>query len=138
MISQQREQPKKKYATRSLASYSERSKYRIKKELKSEITSALEFIGLYDLVPSKVTYYDTVENASETIILLDEDEISKTFLAGGVENDVIADDTSDLDDVYMLLYIEDKFHISNKAWHQLASVSKRLPTTYNLRRGFEN
>ena len=97
----------------------------------------MEFIGLYDLVPSKVIYYDTVENASETIILLDEDEISKTFFDGGVENDVI-DDTSDLDDVYMLLHIKDKFNISNKAWHELASVSKRLPTTYNLRQRFEH
>ena len=136
MISQQRDQPKKKYARRSLASYSERSKYRIKKELKSEITSALEFIGLYDLVPSKVTYYDTVENVSETIILLDEDEINKTFFDPDIENDIR--DTSDLDDVYMLLYIKDKFNISNKAWHELASVSKGLPTTYNLRQRFEH
>ena len=45
----------------------QRSKYRIKKELKSEITCVLEFIGMYDLVPSRVTYYDPVDNQRQQL-----------------------------------------------------------------------
>ncbi len=39
-----------------------------------------------------------------------------------------------LDDVHFLLYVKDKFNISNKAWYELSSRVQNLPTVYGLRK----
>ena len=137
IILQQKQEPKKKHARKSLSSYSQLSKYRIKKELKFEITCTLEFIGMNDLIPTKVTYYDPIENTSETIVLIDQDELCYQFQDPCIKN-ADAENPLDLDDVHMLLYIKDKFNISNKAWHGLSSLSKGLPPYYSLKQRLKN
>ena len=54
----------------SYSEYSERSKYRIRNELKEECQSALNFLGLLDLVPFKVTFYDPVEESFDSFSLI--------------------------------------------------------------------
>ena len=137
IMQQQKEEPKKKRARKSLASYSQRSKYKIKKELKSEIACALEFIGMYDLVPSRVTYYDPVDNKSDTIVLIDQEELCSQFQDQCIRNDA-AENADALDNVHMLLYIKDKFNISNRAWHELASLSTGLPSNYSLKQRLQS
>ena len=38
-----------------------------------------------------------------------------------------------LDYVDLLLYIKDKFHILDRAWHEISQISKELPTKYSLK-----
>ena len=42
-----------------------------------------------------------------------------------------------LDDVYLLLYIKEKFNISNKAWSELSFICKDFPSTYSLKKRIE-
>ena len=46
----------------------------------------------------------------------------------------IQDREDKLDDVDLLLYVKDKVNISNKAWHEMAMISKGLPTSYSLKK----
>ena len=59
---------------RSFGDYSGRSKYRVKQELKTECQSAMSFIGLHDLIPTKVEYFDLLSQSRDCLCLLDDDE----------------------------------------------------------------
>ena len=89
----------------------ERSKRRIKNQLKSDCQVALDFLGLYELIPTKVKYYNNLEGSYETMSLIDEHELMNSFVTEEV--DVLTDDQ--LDNVFLLMYVRDKFQISDKA-----------------------
>ena len=79
--------------------------------IKNEFATALNILGLYDLVPTKVEVFNMNENKYEVISLLDDDEFVKNA-------DIIEDDNlnhtltdSELDDISLMLYVKDKFMI---------------------------
>ncbi len=65
-IKQQRKQRVIKHSRKSFSDYSARSKYQIRNELRGECQAALDFIGVYDLIPTKVEYYDPFAQLHET------------------------------------------------------------------------
>ena len=66
------------------------------------------------------------------VFTVDEQQFNSNFL--GKE---ITESDKNLDYVNLLLYIKDKFNISNTAWHELSVVSKGLPLTYSLKKRIE-
>ena len=116
----------------SFSDYSERSKRRIRQEIKSECQVALDFLGLFDLIPAKVEFYNHIDGAYESVCLINENELESSFMHDLEVTDEITDEQ--LDNVHLLLYIKDKFQISDKAWHELAMKSKDLPTSYGIKK----
>ena len=124
---------KKLRSKRSFGDYSERSKYRIKQELKTECQSALKFIGLHDLIPTKVEYFDPLSQSHDCLCLLDDDEMTACI----IEPPSCTMDAKKLDDVLFLLYLKEKFNIYNRAWQELSFIYKYLPLTYCLKKRIE-
>jgi len=124
---------KKLRSKRLFGDYSERSKYRIKQELKTECQSALSFIGLHDLIPTKVEYFDPFSQSHDCLCLLDDDEMTACI----TEPPSSTMDMKKLDDVLFLLYLKEEFTISNRAWQELSFICKDLPSTYCLKKRIE-
>ena len=118
---------------KAFSEYSERSRRGIKNQLKSDCQVALDFLGLYELSPTKVEYYNYLEGSSETMSLIDEHELMGTFVTEEV--DELTDDQ--LDNVSLLIYVKDKFQISDKAWQELSFQAKDLPSTYSIKKRIE-
>ena len=93
---------------------------------------ALDFLGLFDLIPTKVEFYNHIDGAYESVCLINENELESSFMHDLEVTDEITDEQ--LDNVHLLLYIKDKFQISDKAWHELAMKSKDLPTSYGIKK----
>ena len=128
-IEQQRQIKICKRKNIAYADYSERSKFRIKGELKDNCQLALDFMGLYELVPYKVTFYDPVGESFDSLSLISEEEFS---LSSAQDSALPEEQVDKLDDVLLLLYIKDKFNISNKAWCEISMFSSKLPSYYTL------
>ncbi len=129
----QNEKKMKKVSRKSYSEYSRRSKFRIKNEIREECQLGLNFMGLYDLVPTKVECFDPHSQKYEQWSLLnaEETEIFEMPDDGHGDDDVMQN-MNKLDDVHFLLYVKDKFNISNKAWYELSSRVQNLPTVYGL------
>ena len=93
----------------------------MKKELKAECQSAPDFLNLYDLTPTKVEYFNYEESKYETFCLMDETEF---LINKQDENQCITDD--DIDEINHLLYVKDKFNISDSAWREILAKSSDL------------
>ena len=118
----------RKQNLKSFTDYSLRSQYRIKKKLEAECRSALEFTGLYDFVPSSVELFNPETQQYESLCLLDTDEL-KTIVPA--EENM---EHQKMDNVYLMLYVKEKFNISNMAWHEIAYNSRDLPSSYSLKK----
>ena len=129
----QAQRQKKLRGKRSFGDYSEHSKYRIKQELKTECQSALSFIGLHDLIATKVEYFDPLSQSHDCLCLIDDDEMTACI----TEPPSSTMDAKKLDDVLFLLYLKEKFNISNRAWQELSFICKDLPSTYSLKKRIE-
>ena len=68
-------------------------------------------------------------NAYETISLVEEGELQLLE---------IEPKEQDIDDINMWVYLEDKFNISNEAWHELAMKCKDVPTKYKICKRLDN
>ena len=79
LIQQQRQIKICKRKNIANADYLERSKFRIKGELRDNCQSALNFMGLYELVPYKVMFYDPVGELFDSLSLITEEEFSPSF-----------------------------------------------------------
>ena len=90
---------------KAFSEYSERSKRRVKNQLKSDWQVASDFLGLYELIPTKVEYYNHLEGLYETMSLIDEHELMDSFVTKDI--DELTDDQ--LDNVSLLMYAKDKF-----------------------------
>ena len=120
----------------SFSDYSKRSKRRIRQEIKSECQVALDFLGLFDLIPTKVEFYNHIDGAYESVCLINENELESSFMHDLEVTDEIPNEQ--LDNVHLLLYIKDKFQISDKAWHELAMKSKTFLPHMILKRESRN
>ena len=61
--------------------------------------------------------------------LISEEEFSLSFAQ---ESALPEEQVDKLDDVLLLLYIKNKFNISNKAWPEVSMFSSKLPSYYTL------
>ena len=68
-------------------------------------------------------------NAYETISLVEEGELQLLE---------IEPKEQDIDDINLWVYLEDKFNISNEAWHELAMKCKDVPTKYKICKHLDN
>ena len=86
--------------------------------MKEQCLEALNFFGYCDLIPTKVSYINPNSGLCEEILLFD--DISECSFSEDI------DSTNAIDKVSMLLYIKDRFAISDKAWQELSAVSKHM------------
>ena len=80
-------------------------------------------MGLYELVPYEVTCYDSVGESFDSLSLISEEQCS---LSSAQESALTEEQVDLIDDVLLLLYIKDKFGISNKAWREVSMISSKL------------
>ena len=104
----------------------------MKKELKAECQSALDFLNLYDLTLTKVEYFNYEENKYETFCLMDETEF---LINEQDENQCITDD--DIDEINHLLYVKDKFNISDTACREISAKSSDLSPLAAIKKGMK-
>ena len=126
---------RKRLKRKGYSEYSERSKYRIKNEIKEECQSALNFLGLFDLVPYQVKFYDPIGEVFDSFSLIDEEEFNHNFLG---QDEMDSENSDQLDEINMLLYVKDKFNISNTAWQELSIISGGLPSAYSLKKRIDS
>ena len=103
----------------------ERHKRRLRNQFKSECEEVLTFFGLFDLIPTKVQYFDINSNQTEVLQLVD--RLPNEIVNESFYNPV------DTDQISMLLYIKDKFAIGDKAWRELSMVCKGVPSLYSIK-----
>ena len=114
-----------------------RHKHRIKSELKSECQVAFDFLCLNELVPTKVEYYNHLEGSYEMVNLVDESELDSSLISD--DSTEVRDEITDeeLDNVFLLLYVKNKFQISDKACQELSVQAKDLPSKYSIKKRIE-
>ena len=79
--------------------------------LKKNVVLHWSFLDQYSLVATKIIYFDPLSKVQEELKLVDINE-----------SDSVSDNTTNLsDNVSMLLYIKDRFGISDAAWKELCS-----------------
>ena len=137
MIRKQRKNGGFRNKSKPFSEYSLRHKHRIKSELKSECQVALDFLGLYEMIPTKVEYYNHLEGSYEIVNLVDESELDSSLISD--DSTEVRDEITDeqLDNVFLMLYVKDKFQISDKAWQELSVQAKDLPSKYSIKKRIE-
>ena len=137
MIRKQRKSGGFRNKSKPFSEYSLRHKRRVKSELKSECQVALDFLGLYELIPTKVEYYNHLEGSYEMVNLVDESELDSSLIND--DSTEVRDEITDeqLDNVFLMLYVKDKFQISDKAWQDLSVQAKDLPSKYSIKKRIE-
>ena len=86
-------------------------------------------------MPYQIKFYDPVGEVFDSFSLIDEEEFKHSFLGEEEESN---ENSDQLDEVNMLLYVKDKFNISNKAWQELSIISGGLPSTYSLKKRIDS
>ena len=84
----QRQKSCLKNKNKAFSEYSERSRRRIKNVLKSDCQVALDFLGLYELIPTKVEYYNHLEGSYESITLIDEAELKDSTIIDEAHDEI--------------------------------------------------
>ena len=110
MIKDQRQKSCLKKKNKAFSEYSERSRRRIKNILKSDCQVALDFLGLYELIPTKVEYYNYLQGSYETLTLIDEAELKDSTIIDEVHDEIT---DKQLDNVYLLLHVTCERQIPN-------------------------
>ena len=125
---------KKKKPTKIFSSYSARHQDRLKSQFKSECQAALSFLGLYELVPTKVKYFNFEEQRFDTLSLIDDDEYIPII---HTDKTSLILTNEEIDMATHLLYIKDKFHVSDEAWKELSAASEDFPSIYSIKKRME-
>ena len=99
--------------------------HRIKSQMITDCQTTLSFLGLYDIHATKLELYNEMTDTYETMDLV-ANEYCK------VPQKIERITSSDLDDVHMLLFIKDRFNISNSAYHELPLTCSHLPRGSSL------
>ena len=129
---QQRKCSRGKEHNKSYSEYSEKQRRRIRKSIWDECETALGFLGLYDLTLTKVEFYNFEEGKHEVVSLMDDQEFMENSLVlEHSENTTLTD--NQLDDISLMLYVKDKFHISDLAWRELSQLANDVPSLYSLK-----
>ena len=103
--------------------YSRAQRWRHKTTLQNEVIDALAFLGYENLEPVSVI----VKNKNDQV---EEIKTRTSPSTGCIETTEIP--AEGVDDVNMLIYIKDKFCISDQAMHELCMMKKDFPRSRNL------
>jgi len=106
--------------------YTKQHRARVKNNMKQDCQATLSFLGLYNFIATKIELWNENNQQYETINLVEEEELQLT------ENEPQQLTDDDLDHINLWIYIKDKFHISNEAWHELAMKTKDIPNNYKI------
>ena len=90
--------------------------------------ATLSFVGLYDFIATKVEVFNEDTQSYETFNLLDDD--SELELTGEQEKL----DDQDIENINLMLYIKERFNISDMAWHELSMKLKEMPNVYSIKK----
>ena len=112
--------------SKKFSDYTKQHQARIRRGFKEDCHSALSFLGLYDFIATKVEVFNNDTQQYETISLVEEGELKL------LETEPKELTDNDIDDINMWVYLNDKFNISNEAWHELAMKCKDMPTKYKI------
>ena len=132
----QKKRVRGKTLNKSFSDYSDRQKIRIKNTIKEECLTTLTFLGLYNLVPAKVEIYNEEQNKMEVIPLLDDDEFLKNIDSLDKDSDASLTDQQ-IDDITLMLYVKDRFQVSDQAWHELSQLAGDIPSLYGIKKRME-
>ena len=100
----------------------------MRQQITNDCQEALSFLGLYELIPTRVEYYNIITHSIEEIDLVDsEDQVELQ------KESFESIDGSKLDDIHMLLYVKEKLQISDEAWQELSIRSGKLPSKCSLK-----
>ena len=112
------------------SSYSARHQARLKANFKKECQSALSFLGLYTKWSTKVEYFNFEHQRYDTISLIDDDEYVPL-----VDTNKTSFTLTQMRKLTLLLiYIKNKFHISDEAWKELSATSENFPSIYSIKK----
>ena len=89
----------------------------------STAQTTLSFLESYDFLATKVEIYNYETDSYEVLSLVDE----------GVFGEKAVLDQDDLQSVNMMLYVKEKFGISNQVYHELSMSCKSMPRSWKLR-----
>ena len=116
---------------KSFADYTPQHQSRIRKQLVEDCQATLSFVGLYNFIATKVEVFNEDTQTYETFHLLDEEsELQLTD-----EQEQVTD--QDIDNINLLLYIKERFNISDLAWHELSVKLKEMPNLFSLKKRTE-
>ncbi|XP_071853409.1 uncharacterized protein [Apostichopus japonicus] len=102
-----------------LKPYSRAQVYRIKKKVKDDCNAALSFLGLQGLQASGIVVQNVLSKKEEYVCLVDEAKLGPNT-------------SFQVQQANLLLYIKDRFAISDKAYKALSSASS-LPSIYQIK-----
>ena len=92
----------------------------------TDCQSTLSFLDIYDFVATKVEIYNYDSQSYDVLDLSEGCDIDMN-----VDNTVL--DKNDLDELNLMLYVKEKFGVSNQAYHEMSIACKSLPRSWKLK-----
>ena len=112
---------------RPLEELSDRQQRRCKQQRVQQCEDALGFLQKEGIVPTKIEFLDMGSGRTETIEL-NADEVEAMF---GPDPMMTQDDE---DQINMMLFVKDRYDLSQDAYHEMAKICKEMPRHYLLKR----
>ena len=112
---------------RSLEDLSVRQQRRRKRQRVSECEQVLGFLEKEGIIPTKIKCLNMVTCRTETVEL-NTDEAEAIF---GPDPRMSQDDE---DEINMMLFVKDRYNVSQDAYHEMAKICKEMPRHYLLKR----
>ena len=112
---------------RPLEELSDRQQRRRKQQQVQQCEDALGFLQKEGIVPTKIEFLDMGSGRTEAIEL-NVDEVEAMF---GPDPMMTQDDE---DQINMMLFVKDRYDLSQDAYHEMAKICKEMPRHYLLKR----
>ena len=112
---------------RPLEELSDKQQRRCKQQRVQQCEDALGFLQKEGIVPTKIEFLDMGSGRTETIEL-NADEVEAMF---GPDPMMTQDDE---DQINMMLFVKDRYDLSQDAYHEMAKICKEMPRHYLLKR----
>ena len=111
---------------KTFSEFSRKHKKRIYDQFVTDCQSTLSFLYIYDFVATKVEIYNYDSQSYDVLDLSEGCDIDMN-----VDNTVL--DKNGLDELNVMLYVNEKFGISNQAYHEISMACKSLPRSWKLK-----
>lgn len=112
---------------RTAKHHSKRHERRIKKQRVDDCLSSLSWLESSGLTPVRLVTFNAETKETQTIVL--NKELEKSLNLNHSESITEPEE----DRIMMMLYVKDRFNISGKAYHEMASLCKEMPRHYKLK-----
>ena len=91
----------------------------------TDCETSLSFLGLHNFVGTKIEVFHENTHEYKTLTLVDEKNIQTSS-----QTEELTDE--DIGEVNLLLYIKERFNVSNEAYHKLTMQFKHLPRSWKI------